>query len=368
MEGWQESKNILCIRADNMGDVIMTAPALRALKESFNARITLLTSESGALIHPFLPEIDETIIYNLPWVKSNSLATSAEMLALCETIRTYRFDAVIIFTVYSQSALPAAMFAWLAGIPKRLAYSRENPYDLLTNWVPDPEPYQQIVHQVERDLSLVKQIGAIPAHDFLSLTISRQAVDSVLQKLTAYQITTEKSWIVLHPGVSEEKRKYPATLWAEVGKQLIRKYGLPVLISGSGSEKQIAEDIKNEIGAFAYNVAGILDMEEFIALISISKAVVSVNTSTIHIAAAMQTPLVVLYAQTNPQHTPWKSVHATLPFSVEENLKSKNTIIRYVSDKFYSKPVDFPQPAEVLEALSLILDSNTDRLPKVRFE
>ena len=368
MNGWGKCKNILCVRADNMGDVIMTAPALRALKETFDARITLLTSESGSLISAYLPEVDETLSFDLPWIKSDQPVSGEDLSVLAEKIRSYHFDAVIIFTVYSQSALPAALFSFLAGIPKRLAYNRENPYDLLTDWLPDHEPFDHIIHQVERDLNLVKHIGAIPTHDFLSLTVGRNSVDSVFYKLKPFEISEEKSWIVLHPGVSEEKRKYPERLWIEIGKQLLKKYHVPLLITGSEAEIEIAESIVAGIGTGAFNVAGKFTIEEFISLISKSRAVISVNTSTIHIAAAMQTPLVVLYAQTNPQHTPWKSVHVTLPFSVEDQLKSKNTIVRLVSEKLFSKVIPYPDPAEVLEAISQILDYNTDTLPTVRFE
>ena len=56
-------QNVLCIRADNMGDVIMSSPAIRALKESFGSRITLLTSPAGAIVTPFLSCIDEVLSF-----------------------------------------------------------------------------------------------------------------------------------------------------------------------------------------------------------------------------------------------------------------------------------------------------------------
>jgi hypothetical protein len=61
------------------------------------------------------------------------------------------------------------MLAYLAGIPKRLAYCRENPYQLLTDWVPDQEPYTFIKHQVRRDLDLVAAVGAVTSNDQLQL-------------------------------------------------------------------------------------------------------------------------------------------------------------------------------------------------------
>src|SRR5438552_18743069 len=106
---WSQCKHILCIRADNMGDVIMSTPAFRALKETFNCRLTLLTSRMGSVISPFIKEIDETIVCDLPWVKTNHLIRSDECLALIEKLKAYHFDGAVIFTVYSQNLLPSAL-------------------------------------------------------------------------------------------------------------------------------------------------------------------------------------------------------------------------------------------------------------------
>src|ERR1044071_6976825 len=111
MKGWADCKNILCIRADNMGDILMTTPALKALKETFGCRITVLTSTMGNLITPFISCIDEVIVYDLPWVKTNAIVNGEALFPLIEQIKNYRFDAAIIFTVYSQNPLPSAMLA-----------------------------------------------------------------------------------------------------------------------------------------------------------------------------------------------------------------------------------------------------------------
>lgn len=145
----------MCIRPDNMGDLIMTGPALRALKDTFDAKITVLTSSAAAGIAALMAEIDEVMVCDLPWVKNQSIADTAVFDETVQRIKAKQFDAAVVFTVYSQNPLPTVMLAYLAGIPRRLAYCRENPYQLLTHWVPDKEPYSEIKHQVQRDLDLV---------------------------------------------------------------------------------------------------------------------------------------------------------------------------------------------------------------------
>ncbi len=349
-------RRILCIRADNMGDVIMSSPAMRALKETFGSHITLLTSRAGALVVPYLDCVDGLITADLPWA-GHAGATDYDLAALAGEIASMHFDAAIIFTVYSQSALPAAMLAYMARIPVRVAYARENPYTLLTTWLPDDEPYERIGHQVERDLNLVRSIGADVADDRLFLTQPRHTLAGLKDKLSAMPVHQNASYLVLHPGVSEEKRKYPAELWIETGRLLRAKFGLPLVISGAASEKTLADSIAAGIGNGALSFAGALSLGEFIALVGKATCVISVNTSTIHIAAAVQTPVVVLYAQTNPQHTPWKNPHEVLSFSVPTHLQSKNAVIRHVAGRLYREITPYPAPAKIIGAVENLLSS-----------
>lgn len=355
----REFRNILCIRADNMGDVIMSGPAIRALKASFHARITLLTSKMGSLAAPHLPEIDDLITADVPWVKTGHLPTPGECFALLETIKSRKFDLAVIFTVYSQSALPAAMLSYLAGIPRRLAYCRENPYNLLTDWAPDKEPYTEIVHQVERDLFLVERIGARASDDRLHITYSQAARKSALHKAGVLGLDVRRPWILLHPGVSDKKREYPVQRWVEAAQLLYRELGMQLVITGSGKEAAPAEEIRKGASFPVYSLAGELSVDEFIAFISESALVISVNTSTAHIAAALGTPLIVLYARTNPQHTPWKACAEVLPFSIDGGQASRNEVIRWVDKKLYAAGIPYPDAEKVLAAAGKLLRIKT---------
>ncbi|MET3885893.1 ADP-heptose:LPS heptosyltransferase [Chitinophagaceae bacterium OAS944] len=351
---WNNCKKILCIRADNMGDLVMTTPALKALKETFLCHITVLTSTMAQHITGFIPVIDETIICDLPWVKANAATTGAGLMELANELRSYNFDAAIIFTVYSQSALPAAMLAMLAGIPKRLAYCRENPYDLLTHWLPDKEPYTFVQHQVQRDLNLVAVTGANTQDESLLVTVNENDRYSTHHKLRQSGIEPGRDYILFHPGVSEEKRKYPVERWIELGK-LVANTGLPILLTGTAKESGLTGPIATGIGDNAVDMAGRLTTGEFIALTDGAAGIVSVNTATIHIAAARQTPVIVLYALTNPQHTPWKVNGKIFPYNVAEELQSKNEIITYARKHRMVQHEALPQPADIANALENLL-------------
>ena len=111
------------------------------------------------------------------------------------------YDAAVIFTVYSQNPLPAAMLCYLADIPLRLAYCRENPYHLLTHWVRETEPEQSIRHEVRRQLDLVQFIGCALQDERIRLRIPEGDRLRVQDRLRMQGFDFAQPWMVLHPGV-----------------------------------------------------------------------------------------------------------------------------------------------------------------------
>ncbi|WP_343703490.1 glycosyltransferase family 9 protein [Chitinophaga sp.] len=346
-------KRILCIRPDNMGDILMSTPAIRALKETFRAHITLLTSSAGAAITPFIPEIDATIVFDAPWVQQPSTEVHP-LHDVVQLLKLNRYDAAVIFTVYSQNPLPSVMLAYLAGIPVRLAYCRENPYQLLTHWLPDKEPYTLIRHQVQRDLDLVAELGAYTSRQTLSLKSDPQQWPRVKRKLQAAGVDLQQPWLVLHPGVSEVKRQFPLQQWAAATQLLTREMNMQLVLTGNEQDTALAAALQQQCGEGCFNLAGQFSHAAFIALIAQCPLVLSVNTVTAHIAAATGTPVVVLYAQTNPQHTPWKATSAVLYFDVPETLRSRNEVIRFVHEYYPAQPGPDATPGNVLAAVQAL--------------
>jgi lipopolysaccharide heptosyltransferase II len=303
---WQHAKNLLCIRLDYLGDVLMSTPALRALKQALpGRRVTLLTSAGGAAAARFIPEIDDAISYAAPWLKSSDAHDSRLDLAMIERLRRNRYDGAVIFTVYSQNPLPAAMMCYLAGIPLRLAHCRENPYQLLTDWVRETEPQDQVRHEVRRQLDLVAAIGARPDDERLSFRVRSADSAWVCSLLQRLGVEPGRRWLVLHPGASAPSRRYPPAQWAAAARMLAQQLHCPLLFTGSADEAELVEQICREVPG-ALSLAGQLDLGRLAALIALAPLLISNNTGPAHLAAALGTPVVDLYALTNPQHAPWQ--------------------------------------------------------------
>ncbi|GAB3540420.1 glycosyltransferase family 9 protein [Spirosoma fluminis] len=332
---------ILCVRLDNFGDVLMTTPAFRALKQTWSTcHLTLLTSSVGAAIAPMIPEIDDVIAFDVPWVRATNepetrFNTSAQVMDMAQTLRSADFDAAIIFTVQSQNPLPAAMLCYLAGIPDVLGYCRENPYQLLTNWVPDPEVLVATRHEVERQLDLVATLGCHTDDRRLSLQLPDGARERAMHWLYEAGVDMSRPWLVMHPGVSEEKRRYPASGFIKAAHRLADIHDYQILLTGSSSEWAYVDTICQQIGEDAFNLAGTMDLGTLAGLLAEAPVLIANNTGPVHMAAALGTPVIVLYAKTNPQHTPWQVPNRVLYFDVPTELRSRNVLLQ-----------QFPEPAQ----------------------
>lgn len=303
---WQRARNILCVRLDYLGDVLMTTPAIHALRESIpGARITLLTSAAGATAARHVPDIDDIIVYHAPWLKHSKRHVPEKDLAMIDKLAAARFDAAVIFTVYSQSPLPATMLCHLANIPLRLAHCRENPYTLLTHWVPESEPHDRLRHEVRRQLDLVATIGACSEDERLIFRVPQTDMQRMHQLLKEIGIEQRQMWIVMHPGASAASRRYPEQYMAAAARALAERLSCRVILTGSSDEIELAARIAAQV-ANAHSFAGRLQLSELAALISLAPLLISNNTGPVHLAAALGTPVVDLYALTNPQHAPWK--------------------------------------------------------------
>jgi lipopolysaccharide heptosyltransferase II len=315
---WDRAANVLAVRLDALGDLLMTTPALWALKQARpGRRLTLLTSTAAAPAATLVPGVDGALIYDCPWMKATTLRQGARRdRAMVERLRRGRFDAAVVFTVFSQNPLPAALLCYLADIPLRLAHCRENPYQLLTDWVAEPEPQAGIRHEVRRQLDLVAAVGCRADEERLRLRVPAEASVRMDVALARLRIDPARPWVVVHPGASAPSRRYPPEAFAAAAGQLAREHGIAVVFTGSAGERPLVQEVRAAMGARSVSLAGELNLAELAALLARAPLLISNNSGPVHVAAAVGTPVVDLYALTNPQHTPWGVPHRVLNHDV----------------------------------------------------
>jgi lipopolysaccharide heptosyltransferase II len=313
---WRAARRILAVRLDNLGDVLLTTPALHAIKESLpGVHLALLASPVGAQAAWLNPDIDEVIVHQAPWMDpwQTLPQDSKREQRIIRALRQRQFGGSIIFTSFRQSSLPAAYLCYLADIPLRLAASIDGPGSLLTTrHRHDEYPPGHIPHEVLRGLDLVGAVG-----------LSTNCLDLVLQVPLASRLdaarrlaaaNTHRPVVVLHPGCSMPARTYPWEMYAAVADLLIERLGATVVLTGSEEERDLVAQLRQRMRHTALDFSGSLPFATLCALIQAADLTVTNNTGPMHIAAAVKTPVVSLFALTNPpeQWGPWRVPHRQL--------------------------------------------------------
>lgn len=312
---WRRVKRVLAVRTDNLGDVLMTTPALAAIAESQpDVEITLLGSDSAAAMRAHLPMLRDVMTARVPWVRHEGLQAAQDDLALVARIAQRQFDAAVIFTVCTQSALPAATICRLAGIPLRLAHVRENPYELLTDWVPESDlDIAAARHEVRRQLDLVAKVGWRTQDERLRFALRDEDVERVRKLLGPADMPET---VVVHVGASAPSRRWPAERFGQAAEQIARASGARIVFTGSAAEAALIDTAQAQMTVPTMSMAGRLSLGELGALIARADLVLTNNSGPAHLAAALGTPIVDLYALTNPQHTPWQVQSHVLNYDV----------------------------------------------------
>jgi ADP-heptose:LPS heptosyltransferase len=292
---WQSSSNLLVLRLDNIGDVVMTSPAVRALRENLpHAKITYLASPAGAIAADLLPGVDEVISWRVLWQDLGRLEFDPQReWRLIEMLRSRQFDAAVIFTSFSQSPHAAAWVCHLAGIPLRLGESKEGDRGTLTHAAP---LLSDETHQVERNLQLIESVGFQVCDRRLSLSVSTPS------------ISLPEPYILFNPWTSCQSRTYSPEQFAIAAQQLSEITGYKVVITGVEKDRERSLPLL-ELLPGAIDLIGKTNLAELVGLIAGASLVLSNNTSTMHIADATRTPNVILFAGTDLK-SQWKPRHS----------------------------------------------------------
>jgi HAD superfamily hydrolase (TIGR01662 family) len=271
---------VLLARSDSAGDVLVTGPAVRAIAAG-SERVVMLCGPYGRTAAELLPGVDELIEWRLPWIDPRpGPVDRAEIEAMVDRIAATGAEEAVVFTSFHQSALPLALVLRMAGIGRISAISNDYPGALLDvrHQVPAGIP------EAERALSLAAAAGfAPPAGDDLRLRIAVPPV-------------RRGRYVVVHPGASVPARACPLEVYVRIVAELSTA-GHRVLVTGGPDETELTRTVA---GTSATDLGGRTSLPELAALIAGAACLIVGNTGPAHLAAAVGTPVVSLYAPTVP--------------------------------------------------------------------
>ncbi len=282
----RERPRVLVVHSDSAGDVLLTGPAIRAVAAGAS-HVTLLCGPRGRAAAELLPGVDELVEWCAPWIDPQPAAvTASEVGSLVKDIEAAQPDAAVVFTSFHQSPLPMALLLRLAGVARISAICEDYPGSLL-----------DVRHRIdgdlpeaERALSLANAAGfALPPGDDGPLAL-RDPLPAGPAGLP------ERGYVVVHPGTSVPARACPPQLCRSIVGALVGA-GRRVVVTGSPGERALTAEVA---GADGYDLGGRTTLGELAAVLRDAGCVVVGNTGPAHLAAAVGTPVVSLFAPTVP--------------------------------------------------------------------
>lgn len=305
---------VLAMRLDNIGDVVMLVPALRALRESLpQAEITLMASSGGGQVASMLPWVDHVLVHDASWqdVSPKNLLDLRQEMDLIEQLRERQFSMAVIFTSFSQSSFPAAYACYLAGIPYRVGFSKEFGGGVLSHFSPSPADE---LHQVDRNLKLLETIGIYAQNNRPELYISNDVQERVNELLYSVSVNPQMPFIVLAPGAGCSARRYDPLRFAEATRILAAQTELHLVVVGSERESEslgpVLQVAEENLYGNLHSLVGKTSVPELAAIIEQASLTIAHNSVPMHIADAFGCPMVILYSGTDlvsqwmPRHAP----------------------------------------------------------------
>ena len=286
--------SVLIARLDNAGDVLLAGPAVRA-SASRASRVTFLAGPAGRAAAEMLPGVDEVLCFDAPWSGYEPPAVDGEAVtSLVESVASLGVDEAVILTSFHQSPLPLALLLRLAGVGRIAGTSTDYPGSLLDVRHPVPED----LHEVERALSLVGALGhRLPAGDD-----SRLRLRHPLPSWRPF----DRPYVVVHPGASVPARAWDRLRCAALVRALAGQ-GWPVAVTGTRGECSLTAEVAGSGHPLIADLGGATDLAGLAGVLEGAAAVVCGNTGPAHLAAAVATPVVSVFAPVVPatKWAPW---------------------------------------------------------------
>nr|WP_206443608.1 glycosyltransferase family 9 protein [Nocardioides sp. KC13] len=264
-----------------MGDVLLAGPAVRAMAATSD-HVTMLCGPLGREAAGLLPGVDEVLCWEAPWILADPPPVDPDEVDLLrKRVEAGMFDRAVILTSFHQSPLPTALVLRLAGIARLAAVSTDYPGSLLDHRV----RVEEDIPEPERALAVAIACGGrLPDGDDGRLAVRGLAAPTDLPV----------PYVVLHPGTSAPARAWPADRYRDLCEHL-SSLGLGAVVTGGTDERPLTAYVA---GASGTDLGGTLGLGELAGVLRHAEAVVVGNTGPAHLAAAVGTPVVSLYAPT----------------------------------------------------------------------
>lgn len=283
----KDIKRFLVISTTGAGDTLMGVPAIRALKETYpDCHVGVLANPAGAELLRGNPAIDDIHIFR------RGIKGFIGLPFLIYSLWANKFSSAFIL---HSSDRTVWLLAFLSGANTIVGTDLDNRGldSILTNVIPHPD-----VHGIEMRLKIVETAGATTTNKEIDMFLNDADLSEAESFLNSSGMKQNDMIIGIHPGAKDAFKCWPSERFIEAGNQLKIKYNSKIIITGGPGESRLADSVCKGIKG-SVSAAGKLSVRGTAALIKMMNLYVSNDTGPMHMAFAVKTPTVALFAPTD---------------------------------------------------------------------
>lgn len=281
-------KRILIARTDRIGDVLLSTPVIKALRQEYpNAYIAMMVSPYASQIIEGNPYLDRVIVYD----KEGRHKRRIESVRFSLKLKKERFDLALIL----HPANRVHLITFFAGIKRRIGYDQKLGF-LLTDRIRHAKQLGE-KHEVDYNLDLVRYLGIKPQEKDLFMPIKPES-EKYRAQLFQQEGIEEEDWLLaIHPGASCPSKIWPAQGFAEVADSLIERRGFKVLVVSGPKETSLASDVIKHMRHPAINLAGRTSVSQLASVLKRCRLFISNDSGPVHIASAVGVPVISIFGR-----------------------------------------------------------------------
>ncbi len=284
----------MLVRATNwIGDTVISLPALEAVRENFpESEIVVLARPWVIPLIEHHPAVDRIILLK----KGRPLSGFIELIRVARLLRKKKFDMAILF----QNAFEAALLTYMGGVKNRIGYNLDWRGLLLTHSIRRDDPILK-EHQVEYYLSILRSMGWNSKTGYPRLWIGKRDSEAAESLLLSGGIGKEEEIIGLSPGAAYgPAKRWPAERFALVGDWASERWGSKVLLIGGPGENRVCRALAGAMKYSPVNLCGKTTLGQAMAIIKRCDFFITNDSGLMHVAAALDVPMIAIFGSTDP--------------------------------------------------------------------
>ncbi|MDD2689421.1 MAG: lipopolysaccharide heptosyltransferase II [Candidatus Omnitrophica bacterium] len=281
-------KRILIVRTDRIGDVLLSTPVIKALRDEYpHAYIAMMVCPAVKDIVDGNPYLDEVIIYD----KDGKHKSWFRSIKFTLRLRKKRFDLAIVLHPINRVHL----ITYFCGIPERIGYDRKLGF-LLTQRLKHIKQLGQR-HELEYNLDLLRQLGIEPKDKQLFMPIKKESEEWLEEFFRAQNLKASDKLLAIHPAASCPSKIWPNERFAEVADRLIEKLGFKVLVVAGPRDLTLAQNLIQHMHHTAINLAGKTSISQLASILKRCQLFISNDSGPVHIACGVGTPVISIFGR-----------------------------------------------------------------------